>query len=238
MILTIFDIDGTICDSGEVEGTCFAKAVETVTGIALSTLDWAEYPEPTSSGIVRKLLEGDPETRQKEAAIKAEFCRLLGSARQSYPQEFVPISGALAFIKRLQYEGIARVAIATGCFDDEARFKLACCGVEMDVFPHATSSDTPRRRDILPLAASRAGASTSDTVYFGDAPWDFAVSRALPVAMIGIGRRIEELAKMGLEHTFADFSNEDAILDAISSLTAKPRESVHSMVSSAGRSIP
>ena len=197
MILALFDIDGTICDSGEVEGICFAEAVEAVTGTALSTLDWVEYPEPTSSGIVHKLLDGDPEARQKETAIKAEFCRLLGNARRSHPQEFMPISGALSFIKRLQNESIARVAIATGCFDDEARFKLACCGIDIDEFPHATSSDTPRRRDILPLAASRAGSSISDTIYFGDAPWDLAVSRALRVAMIGIGRRTEATDGIG-----------------------------------------
>ena len=220
MILAIFDIDGTICDSREVEGACFAKAVEAITGTALSTLDWAKYPEPTSSGVVRKLLDGDPEARQKESEIKTEFCRLLGNARRSHPQEFKPISGVPSFIKRLQDERIARVAIATGCFDDEARFKLACCGMDMDEFPHATSSDTPRRRDILPLAASRAGAAISDTVYFGDAPWDLVVSRALPVDMIGIGRRIEELTALGLEHTFADFRDDDGILDVISNLTA------------------
>src|SRR5690606_20838469 len=129
------------------------------------------------------LLEGDPKARQKENEIKHEFCRLLGEARLNHPDEFMPIAGALSFIRRLQDETISKVAIATGCFDNEARFKLDCCGIDLDEFPHATSSDTPRRHDILPLVASRAGASVSDIVYFGDGPWDLAVSRALKVPM-------------------------------------------------------
>lgn len=224
-MLVVFDIDGTICDSREVEGLCFAKAIERVTGKVLSTLDWTEYPEPTSGGIVRSLLEDDPDATEKEADIKREYCRLLGDARKSHPEEFMPIPGVLSFIRRLQNEELARVAIATGCFDDEARFKMACCGMDLEEFPHATSSDTPRRRDIISLVTSRAGASTSDVVYFADAPWDLVVSRALPIRMIGIGRRIDRLAELGLEHTFSDFRDHEGILEALARLTAEPGRS-------------
>jgi beta-phosphoglucomutase-like phosphatase (HAD superfamily) len=223
MIITIFDIDGTICDSREIEGVCFVNAIENVTGITLSTLEWTEYPEPTSSGIVRGLLKGDPASSQKEMEIKHEYCRLLGEARLTHPEEFMPIPGVHSFIKRLQDEGISTIAIATGCFDDEARFKLECCGMALDEYPHATSSDTPRRRDILPLAAARAGGSTADIVYFGDAPWDFAVSRVLPVHLIGIGRRILQLTELGLEHTFPDFQDHERLLGALSDFSDEHR---------------
>lgn len=69
MILTIFDIDGTICDSREAEGICFAKAIERITGNIVTTLDWTQYPEPTSSGVVRSLLEGDPAASEVEAIL-------------------------------------------------------------------------------------------------------------------------------------------------------------------------
>jgi hypothetical protein len=55
-LLAVFDNDGTICDTQDVEGRCYARAIERVTGITLSTLDWATYAEPTSSAIVRDLL--------------------------------------------------------------------------------------------------------------------------------------------------------------------------------------
>jgi len=100
------------------------------------------------------------------------------------------------------------------------RFKLACCGIDMDDFPYATSSDTPRRRDILALAATRAGASLRDAIYFADAPWDLAVSRALAVPMVGVGRRIEELTASGLDYTFADYQDQDGILNSLTSIGA------------------
>ncbi|TVQ33449.1 MAG: HAD family hydrolase [Wenzhouxiangella sp.] len=220
VIVTIFDIDGTICDSGEVEGDCFAKAIEVTTGKTLATLDWTKYPEPTSAGIVRDLLDGDPQAQRKASAIKKTFLGLLSDARRRYPEEFRPLAGAIPFIQRLERERIARVAIATGCFEEEARFKLACCGIDMDDFPYATSSDTPRRRDILALAATRAGASLRDAIYFADAPWDLAVSQALAVPMVGVGRRIEELTASGLDYTFADYQDQDGILNSLTSIGA------------------
>ena len=51
--------------------------------------------------------------------------------------------------------------------------------------------------------------------------FDF-VSRALPVPMIGIERRIDELTELGLEHTFADFRDHDGILAALGACPISP----------------
>lgn len=214
-MLAIFDNDGTICDTQEVEGVCYARAIEHVTGRPLSTLDWAAYDEPTSSAIVRHLLIGDPAAERKEEEIKREFVRLLEEERPKFPGDFSPLPGAVEFIARLKREDICAVAIATGCFDASARFKLQCCGLALESFPHATSSDTPRRRDIIPLAASRAGFDLASVVYFGDAPWDACVSRMLGVPMIGIGRRYEQLQALGVEHAFRDYSDAACIIEAM-----------------------
>jgi beta-phosphoglucomutase-like phosphatase (HAD superfamily) len=224
-MLAVFDNDGTICDTQEVEGTCYAKAIERVTGRSLSTLDWTIYEEPTSSAIIRDLLAGDPSAPAKEDKIKREFVRLLEEERSRFQGDFTPLSGAVQFIERLKEEKICSVAIATGCFDTSARFKLQCCGIALDDFPHATSSDTPRRRDIVTLAASRAGFEVSSVVYFGDAPWDVRVSRVLGVPMIGIGRRIEQLSALGIEHVFRDYSDADAIIQVLHELK-KPNKAV------------
>lgn len=217
-MLAIFDNDGTICDTQEVEGACYARAIERVTGKSLSTLDWTTYAEPTSSAIVRDLLAGDPAATAKADEIKREFVRLLEEARPKSPGDFSPLVGAVRFIERLKEEGICSVAIATGCFDTSAKFKLRCCGLALDDFPHATSSDTPRRRDIIPLAASRAGFQMSSVVYFGDAPWDVRVSAVLGIPMIGIGRRIAQLRALGVRHVFRDYSDAEAIIRVLRAL--------------------
>jgi phosphoglycolate phosphatase-like HAD superfamily hydrolase len=219
-LLAIFDIDGTICDSQEVEGACSAKAIEGVTGRSLATLDWSTYEEPTSSAIVRELLVGDPAALAKEEEIEREFVRLLQQEQPTFPSDFMPLPGAVQFFSRLKEESICSVAIATGCFVASARFKLKCCGIALDDFPHATSSDTPRRRDIIPLAARRAGFPVSSVVYFGDAPWDVRVSDALGVPMIGIGRRIEQLQELGVQNVFRDYSDGNGIIRVLRGMKA------------------
>ena len=213
-MLVIFDNDGTICDTQEVEGRCYALAIQRVTGLCLSTTDWSAYDEPTSSAIVRSLLAGDADALQKEEQIKNEFCRLLREEQPLFPGDFSPIPGAVEFIERLRLTGMP-VAIATGGFDSEARFKLECCGIAIDSFPHATSSDVCRRSDIIALAASRAGHDVSSAVYFGDGPWDVRVCTKLGIPMIGIGRRHSQLQSLGIPHTFRDYSDPDTILDAL-----------------------
>ena len=76
-MLAIFDIDGTICDTQEVEGRCYADAIQQIAGISLDTVDWTAYEEPTSSAIVKGLLGDDPDARSKELEIKRLFMRLL-----------------------------------------------------------------------------------------------------------------------------------------------------------------
>jgi beta-phosphoglucomutase-like phosphatase (HAD superfamily) len=185
-------------------------------------VDWTNYDEPTSSAIVRKLLAGDPRAVVQEERIKREFVRLLEEAYPKYPGDFTPLPGAVQFINRLMEEKVCSVAIATGCFDTSARFKLHCCGVALDHFPHATASDTPRRRDIILLAAARAGVELSSVVYFGDAEWDVRVSRFLGIPMIGIGRRIEKLRSLGIQHVFRDYADADAIIRAVYELKKRP----------------
>ena len=217
-MLAVFDNDGTICDTQEVEGRCFAQAIEQVTGRSLANVDWTTYEEPTSTAIVREFLKGEPSAEGKESQIKQAFLKLLQEEQPKFPADFSPLPGAISFIQRLKAEDICSVAIGTGCFDTSAAFKLQCCGIRLDDFPNATSSDTTRRRDILALAATRAGFPLSAVVYFGDAPWDVRVSQILGVPMIGVGRRIDQLRTLGVPHVFRDYSAPNAIIRVLHGL--------------------
>ena len=212
-MLAIFDIDGTICDTQEVEGRCYGQAFEEICGVSLRTLDWAQYDEPTSSGIVRSILGDDPDLVKKERELRDRFVALLAEEQPKFPGDFTPIGGAVEFIAKLSGDSNVSVAFATGGFDTEAAFKLGCCGIDLSKFPHASSSDMPRRKDIIPLAAKRAGIDLSSAVYFGDAPWDVQACDSLDLPMIGIGRRIEHLRKLGIKEAFDDFTRPDAIFE-------------------------
>lgn len=210
-MLAIFDIDGTICDTQNAEDYCYSRAILEVTGISLETLDWTQYQEPTSSGIVKGLLAHSPNLNEIEEKIKNRFVELLREAVRTYPQDFTPIKGAVEFIAELTRGSDFSVAIATGGFDAEAKFKLGCCGLDIDDFPHATSSDDPRRSKIIPLAAERAGYPISSCIYFGDALWDIKVSRLLGIPLVGIGRKKPVFDGNKMEIHFRDYGNSDAI---------------------------
>lgn len=219
-LLAVFDNDGTICDTQDAEGDCYASAIEAVTGKRLATLDWTKYEESTSTAIVRELLAGDPAAKLKEDRIEREYVRLLKEVRPRNPGDFLPLTGAVEFIDRLERESVCSVAISTGGFRAEALYKLQCCGVALEKYPHATSSDTPRRRDIIRLAASRAGFELSSVVYFGDGPWDVQACGILGIPMIGIGRRHEQLLKLGLSHAYRDYSDPESIIGVLRELGA------------------
>jgi len=217
-ILAVFDIDGTLIDIGEMEGQCYAGAIEHVTGVSLATLDWTRYPEPTSAAIVKGVLGEDPEFSDKERRIKEEFLRRLEDARQRYPEEFAEQPGAAAFLKFLESSERYAVAIATGCYARCARYKLTGCGIDMDRYPHATSSDTARRREIITLAVGRAGYNLDRVIYFGDGPWDLSACRALGIPFIGMGRKTGRLREGRAGYTFRDFLDPGAILAAMEKL--------------------
>jgi len=211
MTLVVFDIDGTICDTQEVEGRCFALAVEEMLGVIIDTSDWSAFTDPTSSGIIREL-GGES---KDEYLVKQRFVVLLEEESREYPGDFSPIRGVSEFVRRVSNDENFEVAIATGGFDTEAAFKLECCRLELDSFPHATSSDASKRLDIIPLAVSSAGYEMNSVVYFGDAPWDIEVCEKLEIPMIGIGRRIEKLRNLGLQEVFRDFDDANAIFEVL-----------------------
>ena len=73
-MLAIFDIDGTVCDTQDVEERCYATAFEEVCGVSLSTLDWNEYPEATSSGIFHSVLDDRPDLLKPRTRVRISFC--------------------------------------------------------------------------------------------------------------------------------------------------------------------
>ena len=214
-MLAIFDIDGTVCDTQDVEERCYATAFEEVCGVSLATLDWNQYPEATSSGIFRSILSDDPDRLKLEPQFETRFLELLTEEQPKYPSDFSPITDAVKFIQRLSESCDVSVAFATGGYLSEAAFKLRHCGIDISEFPHATSSDIPGRSDIIQLAVERAQSQLSRSVYFGDAPWDITACNRINLPMIGIGRRIKRLKELGLRFVFRDYTNSEAIFDAI-----------------------
>ncbi len=216
IMLIIFDIDGTLCDTNEVDAECYAEAVERVTGRSLSTVDWSRYPEATNAAIAQDFLReiGERGIETGGRRIRDEFVRLLEEKGRSDLELFRPIEGAREIVSALRRKNY-RMAIATGCWRESAHVKLRLAGFDVDGTPFASSSDTRRRADIIALAAARAGHALSDSIYVGDGVWDVKATRVLGMKFIGIGRKHELLREHGARRTLASFRDEKAFFDVV-----------------------
>jgi phosphoglycolate phosphatase-like HAD superfamily hydrolase len=220
--LVMFDIDGTLTETMQVDTECFLCAFEEVFGFKGIDADWSRYRHTTDSGILGELFE----RRKKRAPLAEEieefrsrFLRLLAEAEASGP--FQAIAGAAALLERLAASSRTQVALATGCWRDSARLKMASAGMRFDDFPSGTADDGITREEIMTISRRRAErispGELADWIYVGDALWDARACRNLGIPFIGVGsgERGQRLAREGAVRVFPDLSETELFLTAL-----------------------
>src|SRR5438094_9652431 len=172
MHLVMFDIDGTLTETMNVDEECFVRSFKDVFGFTDIDTDWSHYPHTTDSGIFHDVFTsriGQSPTAQEVSQFRQHFTQLLADASSQSP--FAPVAGADRLLSRLAQGGSHRVSLATGCWRDSARLKMASAGMCFDDHPAATADDAWDRESIMTLsmqrAAKRYGESFACTVYVG-----------------------------------------------------------------------
>ena len=227
MHLVMFDIDGTLTETMKVDEECFACSFNDVFGFTDIDTDWSRYPRTTDSGIFHDVFTtriGESPTAQEVSRFRQHFVQLLAAASSQSP--FAPVAGADRLLSRLTQGGSHRVSLATGCWRDSARLKMASAGMCFDDHPAATADDALDRESIMTLskqrAAERYGESFACTVYVGDGVWDARACRSIGVPFIGIGTgsRATRLSAEGAVRVFPDFSDADIFLGSVYEITS------------------
>lgn len=230
MDLIIFDIDGTLLHTTAVDDSCFVRAAADVFGVQDVSSDWSIYDHCTdvaiASQIVRERLGRDC-TDADIAAFRARFVELLKQEQQRDANLFQEVPGAGQFIRHLRECGIA-ACLATGGFEQSARFKLRSASLDCHDLPAAFAEDGPSREEVVTAAMSRAARLASEKppsaamfrrpVSFGDGVWDVRTAASLGVPFIGIatGARAAQLREAGAEIILSDYADLNRVLDAIS----------------------
>lgn len=225
MRLTVFDIDGTLTDSTEIDNACFVAAFDEVLGIGEINTDWGSYRYSTDSGIASDILEqhfGEA-APEKLDRVRDAFVERLG--RHLDNNQLKPVPGALAAFGRLRNDGQTAVALATGAWSASARLKLRHAGVPIEGVALASSDDAISRPHVIRTAVRRAaasGAAFERIVYVGDAVWDVraAARLELPFVGVGSGKRAALLSDHGASHVIADYTDPSAFETALNE--AKP----------------
>lgn len=232
MNLVVFDIDGTLIRSVELDDTCFVRAFADVLGIEGLAADWTRYEHPTDSGLAREIIRRhcarEPSDEEIDL-VRERYCQLLRRAGSRSPGAIRAVEGADRLLDLLRRDAEWRAAIASGSWRVTARIKLQAARLAVDGLPAAFADDSPDRCQIIRAAVARASQQYATPgfgklVYVGDGAWDVDAARRLGIAFVGMaGRRgAEPLVAAGAATVLGDFLRTDAVLAALDAAKVPP----------------
>lgn len=221
--VVVFDIDGTLTDTSEVDIECYEAAVRRELGVEIPE-DWASFDEVTDSAILVRACEQrglPPPDPGVEARVAERVARFLEAALERTPGRFRPIPGAREVFGVLRGHGW-RVAMATGAWRPSAMVKLRGAAIPHTDVPLVTSSEHRSRSNIIRNAASQGGAGgeRSTVVYVGDGVWDGRAARRLghPFVGIGVGARRRALREAGAAAVLPHFADPERLVGILRGL--------------------
>jgi phosphoglycolate phosphatase-like HAD superfamily hydrolase len=217
MNLAVFDLDGTLTRTNEVDDQCFVQAFADALGIHELNTNWSEYEHVTDLGCLQQAFRDTfrrPITASETATFIECFVDLLRKRHVENSTLFQEIAGAASMLERLKQESVWAVAIATGCWERSAQFKIEVAGIPANGLPAAFADDGPSRESIVRTAIGRAGTGFQRIVSIGDADWDVRTARRLGLPFIGIGgsQRAERLRLAGARHTSENFLDQNGFI--------------------------
>jgi pyrophosphatase PpaX len=202
----LFDLDGTLVDSGAMILASFQHATRTVLS--------REIPEHELLSAV-----GGPGLREQMEAIDPgrveELIEVYSAHNAGLHDELQPCAGILDALERLSAEG-RRLGVVTA----KRRTTLA---LAFEVLPEVRrffdvtvgAEDTTRHKpnpEPLLLALERLGANADDAVYVGDSPFDIQAAKAAQVGSVAVTwGRIHSRTRLEREEP-------DAVVDTVEEL--------------------
>jgi phosphoglycolate phosphatase-like HAD superfamily hydrolase len=200
----IFDIDGTLVDSGGFEETLYTTAIRDVLGDVRFRADWAAYRHVSDAGLLREICQDNAlEIRGARLLVRARFGDLV-SAHLRATGSCTSTPGALSLWNRLRDSTDVALGIATGGWGHTARMKLESAGFVYADVPLASSDDSHIRIDIMKHCRSQLS-PTDWTIYVGDGEWDQVAAERLGWRFIGVGNRLRGKCS----NWIADFASGD-----------------------------
>ncbi len=227
MNLVMFDIDGTLTDTNDVDYACTVRALSEVFGVDASGTDWTEYENSTDRGCIEEFARrhlGRPATEEEADRTKELYLEILVQRTRTSPELFEPIPGAIGMLEHLQRLPDTVVSLATGAIQESSKIKLGSAGFSCDTIPMASGSDAFTREEIMLLSEKKAAGlfgidGFRTRTYVGDALWDLRAADNIGFDFIGIaqGAHEEDLRRRGVQWVLPDYTDLDSFLEVLHS---------------------
>lgn len=231
MVLTLFDVDGTLLLSGGAATRAMDRAFEEVFGIAGA---FAGIPMPgrTDPLIVSDAVEkwglGD-RVGEMDAFRERYFTHLAEELERPNPRKRV-MPGIRELLDALAARPSVVLGLLTGNYFEAARLKLKHFGLWGYFVCGAYGDEAPTREALVPLARERAlkarGGNLRGNQIFviGDTPRDVACARsfgAVAVAVATGGYSPDALAAAGSDLLYESFADPAPFLEVIDRRTGE-----------------
>ena len=194
MDAVIFDIDGTLLHSVDIDEMLLTRAIHAAIDNAVIRPVYGDYTHMSDAGILDGVLEDNAIDVSSGVGveIKRYFIHLLTEYVETNGP-FPRFPGARKYIQKYVDSPQHAVGIATGCWRDSALLKLRSAGFgDIDV-PVATSDDAMARVDIMQFALSQLPGEFNSITYYGDGEWDQRATAELGWNFVPVGAALDGL---------------------------------------------
>ena len=223
MKFVIFDIDGTLTNTKDVDDKCFIEAFYNTFQIDIKNENWANLKDVTDWGITEEIIIrecGRKPDRKELNSMLTEHVRLLKLAKEEDPSQFEIIKNANAFLKAMLAESDYKVGIATGACEKSAVLKLKPFNLDLDKIAFSNSNKYKSREEITKDVINQLAIkqrNPDEVIYLGDGAWDYTTCQNLGIRFIGIDYNQDgKLKALGAKNVFKDFEDVKAIKEIIS----------------------
>ena len=227
MRLVLFDIDGTLLNSGGMGRAAMQRALGLVFGSPGNPS--YRYDGKTDRQIVRDVMrmEGHSDQHIDARMEKLIDLYLAGLREGARTGKFNvrPLEGVMALLDALEPRKDVILGLLTGNVEPGARIKLTAAGIDPDRFRvNAFGSDHEHRPELPAIAQRRAGETLGldiageRLVVIGDTPSDIECGRSLGAKAIGVASGHYTVEQLQAHHPYAVFpslKNTEQVLESI-----------------------
>jgi phosphoglycolate phosphatase-like HAD superfamily hydrolase len=213
--VVLFDVDGTLLDTGGAGGRAWKDAFRELHGVPADIVRFTEAGETDQRIAVttfRHVVGREP-TREELGRLLAVYVLRLQEELDASPGYRV-LDGVEALLLRLIEAGVT-IGIVSGALEGAARIKLGRGNLNRFFVFGGFGSDSPNRATLTELAIEKAGnlhgafIDPTEVYVVGDTPNDIIAAKAVGAVAVNVatgGYSVDQLRAAGSDHVMASLA--------------------------------